>query len=1125
MRRGGIPLGPTARRTVAGTAVVSLLRAVAIVAFADALARLVVGAVEGRLDENALAWAAGALVARALGEWLVRVVAARGALELAGELRLGVVRAAIARGDDAAATALLAGRRVDEVRELFSGVLPALTATAVVPLVVGLRILSLDLVSAVVVALTLPLVPIFMILVGRHTQDRVDRASGALDRLAEHLVELARGLPVLVGLGRLEDQIRALDGVGRAHRRATMGALRTAFLSALVLELIATISVAVVAVFIGVRLVAGELPLEVGLLVLILAPECYTPLREVGAAFHASRAGQGALRDAEAAIARPRAAGVVRRGRPSGLRVRDLVVRYEGRARPALALERLDARQGELLAIAAPSGGGKSTLLAAILDRLPASAEARGRVERPERLAWAPQSPTFSRDRVDAELRLHGGPGEELADAELEAVLRSAALGRLALDADPALLSPGERRRLAIARVLLRVRRGAALVVLDEPTAHLDDEAAEAVIDELWLLRGTATVVVATHDPRLLALADRVVRLPEPARADGLADAAADATQPDAAAPRTAAAIEPTAPEVARPASIATETAARPLGLRDILRPVRWRLALGMLLAAGSSAAAAALTALSGWLIVTAAEQPPILTLMVAIVGVRFFGIARSALRYAERLAVHDAVLRLAERLRLRLWRVLAAAGPAHRRLLRGGTVVGSLVVAPDEVRDLAPRVLVPPAAALMTVAGGIAAIAILAPAALLAPAIVLAATLLAAPAAALLADRRAAAGELAASRRSAGEVVELLAAAAELGAHDVLDAPLAELAARDARRTALARRAALARGLAAGIATAGALLASLVLAAALPPLVAAGALAPAGMAALVLLPLGLVEPILLAADAVRSRPALREAVSRLLRPAPAADVSASGLPDRAGDAALALEEVDARWPGARPVLEELSLRLEPGEGLLVQGPSGSGKSTLLAVLLGHLAPERGRIAVAGRAPAEAARDRRVAWTPQESLVFAASLRANLRLARPSGAEPSDAELEAALEAVGLAPLLAAMPEGLDTPVGRGGAALSGGERQRLAVARALLSRAEVLLLDEPTAHLDEPTAEALRRDLPAAVGGRTLVVVSHLAADAALADHVVELGRDPQGLDGDSTAPRNTMFTSERPA
>ena len=305
--------------------------------------------------------------------------------------------ARVGRGTGEAAT--LAGPGLDALDEYFTRVVPAAVQAAVVPVVLGLRILMDDWVSAIVVALTIPLVPFFMILIGKHTRDRVDEVTDELARLADHLVELARGLPVLVGLGRADEQAAALDGIQRRLRRRTNATLRQAFLSALALELIATISVAVVAVFLGVRLVNGTVELQPAIAALVLAPECYAAIRAVGTAFHQAQDGTSALRRVRDVLDAPDApAGFVRTESSDAavpVRVRELTVRRPGRSVDAVHGASVDARRGEIVAITGPSGAGKSTVLAAIAELLGRTHSCTARSPHPRRTS----SPTHRRTR------------------------------------------------------------------------------------------------------------------------------------------------------------------------------------------------------------------------------------------------------------------------------------------------------------------------------------------------------------------------------------------------------------------------------------------------------------------------------------------------------------------------------------------------------------------------------------------------------------------------------------------------------------------------------------------------------------------------------------------------------
>src|SRR5699024_992245 len=298
----------------------------------------------------------------------------------------------------------------------FTSVIPALTAGAVVPLVVGARILWSDWVRALIIVLTLPPVPLFMILIGQYTEERVEAAPRALDRLSGHLGELARGVPVLVGLGRLRAQTDALREVSERYRDTTMTTLRVAFLSALALELIATLSVAVVAVFVGVRLVYGHMSLEDGLLALILAPEAYLPLRRLGAAFHSTENGLAAHDRIDAVIGAPVASAVVRAG--TGVRIRNLTLRYGTDTPPVLADASAHLGDGGLTAVTGASGAGKSSLLEVLagLLRTGDGTQVTGIVEAPGPAAYAPQSPRTVARTVGEEIALR--LPEALRDAD-----------------------------------------------------------------------------------------------------------------------------------------------------------------------------------------------------------------------------------------------------------------------------------------------------------------------------------------------------------------------------------------------------------------------------------------------------------------------------------------------------------------------------------------------------------------------------------------------------------------------------------------------------------------------------------------------------------------------------------
>lgn len=1142
--RPALPEGKSTRLALAGLGGLAAVKAVALV--------LLMGALSHSLGQ----WAAGAaldpvklLVQGTVGAglmtvavWGQSVLARRAALGTKEELRgrlvahrlnrrpgvtvaghhtgvgqAGVGQAGVGQASAAGhhngvgAESMLASRGLDGLDNYFSTYLPALVSCAVLPLMVGAQILISDWVSALIVVLTVPLVPVFMILIGFHTQERVELAARGLDRLSNHLLELARGLPVLVGLRRAAAQRKALSDVCEAYRKSTMATLRTAFLSSMALELISTISVAVVAVFIGVRLVSGGMELEAGLLALMLAPECFRPLRDVGAAHHGSEDGVEALRRVNEILGNGTEFGTEHGSNENAtsgsavLLADRLTVSYPGRSVAAVDAFSAQVAPGEALVLDTPSGTGKSTILAAIAGTLPctgdasgagASATVSGRIllRTSDSLVFVSQHPVFTEDTVLAETALYAaGPhGLDVDTATLMSALANVNAEHLALRTVVD-CSPGELRRVAVARALARIATDPSveLALFDEPTAHLDPVSAALVRQALGSLRGSVAVVVATHDARLAAM------LRSPARE--LA-----AGKPVAAGLRRPA----TATDSHTAESGTTETSTRETGAVDAALPrLSWRhlrhlplrsprFAAGVLVSTLATLSAAALSGISGWLIVWAAAQPPILYLMTLIVGVRAFGVGRSVLRYSERLLTHDAVFRWAAELRLKLWDSLGSSVLHWGKLTRSGGALGTLVADVDELRDAVPRAVVPIPAAVLSYAAVLTTMFLLVPEVAGIVVVLGVLGLIVLPFVVLAAQRRASAAAAVHRVWLAARVTTLFAAADQLGANGVGAAQAARFSTEDATVARPLRRLAWADGLGQGAVT---LLTSLAAIAVTFTAIGAGA-DPRAAAVAALLMLALSEPLGQYVEAVSTLPALAAMMQRTLPllDAPATVLATPTQTSAAAQAAgtplsnIAVDGITARYPGkAEPVFSNVTGGTERGKWWTVSGPSGAGKSTLLAVLLGFLPPERGSYLLNGQ-PATADTLGRIAWCPQDSYLFNSTVRANLALARSADIPPSSAELEQALAIVGLGPWLEELPLGLDTRVGPGGHHLSGGQRTRMSVARTLVAGADVVLLDEPTAHLGGDEAAQLIRDLRGALSETAVVLVTH---DGELAD------------------------------
>ncbi|HEY4019117.1 MAG TPA: thiol reductant ABC exporter subunit CydD [Pseudonocardiaceae bacterium] len=1062
------------RRALVACAVLATGATIATVLAASVLATALAGIVTAHRAPSAieLALLAGAVLARALLAWANQSVAARAAAGAKEELRAALLDAALRLGPEwlaehgPAELTALATRGLDALDEYFTRYLPALITAALAPPLVGVWILVQDWRSAILVAITVPLIPVFAILIGRFTESRASGAADATARLAGHLLELIRALPVLTAFGRAAAQAKAVGRVSQEYRRKTLATLRVAFLSALALEVIATLSVALVAVDIGVRLVGGSLGLATGLAVLILAPECYLPLRAAGAAHHASEDGLEAVRRVtEVLDAAENSVGVegsrVPKGvQPDSLRHRldvlDLRVSRRGRYAPDGLSFSVEA--GRLVRLDSPSGTGKSSALAVLLGF---AAPDAGLVlvdgvklstldieEWRRQIAWIPQRPTFSASTVTEELRLAVAEYGEVDEAELDEVTASVAAWHLR-DRSVDELSTGERQRVAVARALMRVRRGAWLLLADEPTAHLDSATAAVVNGAIeHAVDNGAAVVLATH-------------------------AAAGPTE------------DPTSAEEPQRLDQASESQQRPplLGaLRDLLTG---RGAAGALLGALALGSGVALTGTAAWLIATASQHPPILTLSVAIVAVRAFGLAKGVLRYAERMVSHDAAFAASGALRVRLWSALARLGPARTARLRRTDGLARLVDDTDTVRDLVPRVLQPPLVALVVAVGAVVTFALLLPSAAVALAIALVVAGVGGCVAAVLVARRASTA-LARGRRELGTaVLGLLEGAGELLANGAQRLRRAELARLDDTLASRARRQAFGAGAASAITLAALGLASVASVWLAGDAVAAGRLAPVLAPVLALVPLALAETFDALGPAAQRLDALRDAHSRiaevLTEPAEArakAEISADG--------SITLTGVDARWPGAAtPALRGVDLHIPAGARVAVVGPSGAGKSTLLALLLGFLPPERGTLTV----------PETVTWCPQEPQLVSTTVRENLRIADPNA---DDDALRAALTR-------AALPnwtDRLDIRLGATGATVSGGEGTRLAVARALLHAKPggLVLFDEPTAHLDPISAAIVLDTIGQGLHDHTVLHVTHEQAQAADADMVIEV-------------------------
>lgn len=1151
-----------------------------------------------------LAGLAAAMAARAALMWLGDLAAAAISAQIKTRLRLDLYRRLLDLGParlGGARTGELTHTLLESVEALdayFSQYLPGLALAVVVPATILVVVFPLDPLTGLVFLLTAPLIPLFMVLIGGTARTLTRRQWETLSRMSAYFLDMLQGLTTLKLFGRSRSQAEGVARVGESFRRTTMAVLRVTFLSALVLEMVAMLSTAVVAVQVGLRLLYGRLDFEPAFFVLLLAPEFYLPLRLLGTRFHAGMAGAAAatqifdvLNDASAGGA-PEPNGGPRGESPSvlaadedgAIRFDQVSFSYDG-VHPALTDLSFEIRPGETVALVGPSGGGKSTLAAMLLGFVtPGRGEIRvgdrplaelGRSVWHSRLSWLPQRPALFNDTVAENIRL-GNPyasDEQVAAAarlaDGDGFIQALPLGYATRVGEGGeRLSVGQVQRVALARAFLR---DAAIFILDEPGAGLDPESEarlQAAVERL--LAGRTALVIAhrlstvRHANRIcvidgghLAAAGTHSELLEKSDLYRKMVGSFDADEAEVVAAGLDAVgdkeLDPGAgwDDPGREQMFAGEAATR-LGMTSLLpagapfvetledgefkieeeTALNWvqtlRRLVGFLLPHWRwvllSALTGAATVLSGvglmgasaYIISAAALRPSIAELQVAIVGVRFFGIARGLFRYLERVISHETTFRLLAELRVWFFRAIEPLAPARLVHRRSGDLLARIQNDINSLESFYVRVAAPPLSALPV--GAVVWLLIarfdhrLAAAWLglwLAAGVAL-------PAATLWLGRRASEDQVAARARLSAGITEAIQGLPELIVYDQAGARLRQIESFSRVFAAAVQRSAAVNGFQAA---AGGLIANLSIWATVAlaiPAVQAGALPGVYLAPLALIAFAgfdAVAPLPAAAQhlagsikSARRLFALTDASPAVVTPVDPEQASAiaAGTGDRAAAAGLSVRDLSFRYPlpggSGAPVLDRVSFDLLPGTHVGLVGPSGSGKSTLVHLLLRFWEYDAGEIRLDGidirRLLPEAVREQMGVIT-QRAYLFNASVGDNLRLARHQAA---DEELIAAAKRARLHERILQLPQGYNTPIGERGRALSGGERQRLALAQALLKDAPMLILDEPTVGLDPITERAVLREIFELAAGRTLLLITHRLVEMDRLDRILVL-------------------------
>ena len=1037
---------------------------------------------------------------------------------------------------------------VEALEAYFAEYLPQLFVAALIPLTILLVVLPADPLSGLVLILTAPLMPLFMVLIGRSAEQLTRRQFNQLSRMSGHFLDIMQGLTTLKQLGQSKQQARNVAAISDRFRLTTMGVLRVTFLSALVLELLATLSVAIIAVSLGLRLLAGNIDFALSFFILILAPEFYLPLRQLGQRFHAGMSGTAAAvriyalleeagsQSSEVAESSSQPATLspatcsLEPCHPAPIHFDNVSVTYPGRSEAALQDVSLTIEPGETVALVGPSGAGKSTLTALLLRFVEPS---RGQVRVGdcdltavdpslwrEQIAWVPQSPFLFQGSIADNIRL------SRPDASLDEVAAAAGLARLhefiaslpagydtQLGERGTRLSGGQAQRLALARAFLK---DAPYLILDEPSAYLDRQTEAELQEVLQELISARTVLIIAHRPQTIQSASRLVRL-ETGRITAdthqttTTRLPAPATLPPATVPPTT-----LPPATLSPATLPPAT----FNLLRFLAPYKARIALSVLLGALTVGSGVALLATSAYLISAAALQPSIADLNVAIVGVRAFGLSRGIFRYLERLVSHDVTFRVLARIRVWFYLALEPLAPAALQQHDSGELLTHIVSDVEALQAFYVRAVYPFMVALVAGIGVLFFFSVFAWQLAL---VMLLFFLLYGAALPWLVHNLAKrySAILAVTREALqSRVVEGIQGMADLLAYGRADDWQTTVHEMGAQLAAIQRRAAGIAGLRSGLGelfTYGAMWLVIWLAI---PLTGAGQFATlylAGLALAAVASFELVQPLPQASQVLAestaaaarlfavasSKPQVPPAVDKV-QVAARSDLPQDNLPPR--QVALSVRDLHFRYDsGEAWVLDGLNFDLPPGGQLIVIGPSGAGKTTLVNLLLRFWEFQEGDILHNGRSIRDMDPDAVRACfgvVEQRPYLFNATIYDNLRIARPQAARE---EIETAARQAQLHDFIAGLPDGYETQVGSLGMAISGGERRRVAIARALLRQAPILLLDEPTAHLDPDTAQAVMDALfalanPAPAGpepteeepveeGRSLLLITHEVA------------------------------------
>ncbi|MBK7451152.1 MAG: thiol reductant ABC exporter subunit CydD [Anaerolineales bacterium] len=1072
---------------------------------------------------------------RAFLTWLNEVAANAVAVKIKTDLRERLfahilkLGPAYSRGQRTGELTTAAVEGIEALDAYFSQYLPQLVVTALVPLSILFFVFPIDLLTGLVFLITAPLIPFFMIIIGKGAEAVTKRQYETLRLLSAHFLDSLQGLTTLKLFGQSKGQAKTIAKISDQYRDTTMSVLRITFLSALALEMLATISTAIVAVEIGFRLLYRNMEFQPALFLLVLAPEFYMPLRALGARFHAGMNGTTAAKriyeilDTPIEIRNSNIDNRISNVEFSTIELSNISFTYPNETTPALQNINLQINQGQHIALVGKTGAGKSTLVQLLLGFIQPT-QGNINYQSPitnhhlhHSIAWVPQRPHLFHTTIAENIRL----GK--ADATHEEVIQAAKAARLhdfieslpekyetLVGESGARLSSGQAQRLALARAFLK---DAPILILDEPTSALDPET-ESLLEESTreLMQGRTTITIA-HRLNTIFQADKIIVLDEGriieqgthrelVANNGMYASMVRTYELQVTSDKLQVENHPTVesfqtlftshiPPITDHQSPITNYQLPILPrLLQFLKGNWHRVALSVLLSSITILASVALMGTSAWLISTAAIAVSVADLGVSTVGTRFFGISRAIFRYLERLVSHDVTFRLLAKLRLWFYEKLEPLAPARLMNFRSGDLLARIIGDVETLENFYVRVVSPPLTAI--VVGTFTAIFLASFYPLLAPVYLtfyLSLGLLL-PILAQTTSRKSAEQTITLRADLQTNLVDSIQGMADLIAYGRADQRLTQIASNAEEYGDAQRRMARVTGIHSAL---GTLLTNLGMWSVLYftiPQVINGNLPGPMLASLTLLTLASFEAVIPLPLAAQMWNSAREAAKRLFEvvdtePEIKEDTRYSKLDEQTSN--IELSNITFTYPTqTAPALHNLTFDLKPETSLAIVGPSGAGKSTIANLLLRFWDYKVGDITLGDESLKALNQDEvraRCGYVSQNTYFFNTSIYENLRFARR---KVTREEVEAACKSAQIHDFILSLPKGYDTMIGEQGLRLSGGERQRLAIARALIKDAPILILDEPTANLDPLTEQQVLETLFKVMKQKTSLLITH---------------------------------------